>query len=507
MLGVLLILTFSRIFVPAVGTFRDDGIYLSSARALARGKGYVIDILPGSPPNTKYPPLTSALLAVPYLFGFDPLQTPALFKAIPFGFLLLWLSGLRLLCLTAGLSRSASVWVLCCTAASSMTAYCATMALSDVIAAALVTWALYFALNSENDKRNRIRNVLWAGALFGLSALARTSIGFAVAGIEANWLIRRRWLHFTLMGLVFMAICAPWLAWIWTKRPLADPIMSYYTSQNYGDWWAWRAGNESCERNAILLNLAFAVFTPAASVGYVSFLPVFLLGIVLLGLAFVGGYASTPRMLLLTTAIASVGGSLFWLWPPGRMLLFVYPILFLLAARVSMPEAGRGILAGVACLYCIMGWSHQFWQVRLALADRNPPFMSGKGDDWLVVQRMSGWLRERTRGHVTIGALQEGVWSMLTGSPAVFPAAVRPCSLFYGGKLPPLGTTEELQEALVRFRIKYVVLTPSRAFSEGVHFRSLIENLGRAKPHCLRNAVDFGGGYLVYEYGCASLSP
>lgn len=507
LLGALLILIFSRIVVPAVGTFRDDGIYLSSARALAQGKGYVIDILPGSPPNTKYPPLTSAFLAVPYRFGFDPLHTPAVFKAIPFGFLLLWLGGLRLLCLTAGLSRNASVWVLCCTAASSMTAYCATMALSDVPAAALVTWALYFALSSEIYEKNRIRNVLWAGTLFGLSVLARTSMGFAVLGVLVTHLIRRRWLSLILSGGVCIAMCLPWFAWTWIERPTSDPVMSYYTGQNYRDWWAWRAGDDGCVGNSALLNLMSAVLQPAAFVGFARVVPGVVFGALLLGLAIVGACASTSRFLLLITTVTSIACSLLWLWPPGRMLLFVYPILFLLAARVKVPPTGKWIAVGFAFLYCVMGLSNQITQVGMAFADGNPPFMSNKADNWLVVQRMSDWLRERTKGSVTIGALQEGSWSLLTGSPAVFPAPVRPCSLFYGGKLPPLGTHEDLQDAMNRLRIKYVVLTPSRAFAEGVHFRGSIEKLAQATPHCLRKAVDFGGGYLVYEYTYSPLSP
>jgi hypothetical protein len=135
MLVILLCGIISRIFLPAMGVFRDDGIYLSSARALAGGKGYVIDTLPGSPPNTKYAPLTSALLAVPYLFGFDPLTSPAVFKIVPLLFLFLWLKGLATVCAEMGISNCGKAWVLCLTASSPMVAYCATMPLSDVIGA------------------------------------------------------------------------------------------------------------------------------------------------------------------------------------------------------------------------------------------------------------------------------------------------------------------------------------------------------------------------------------
>ena len=37
------------------GLYHDDSLYLSSARALATGEGYVIPSIPGEPAQTKYP--------------------------------------------------------------------------------------------------------------------------------------------------------------------------------------------------------------------------------------------------------------------------------------------------------------------------------------------------------------------------------------------------------------------------------------------------------------------
>jgi len=46
------------------GVFHDDGIYLSTAKALAEGQGYRLINLPHAPFQTKYPPLYPALLAI-----------------------------------------------------------------------------------------------------------------------------------------------------------------------------------------------------------------------------------------------------------------------------------------------------------------------------------------------------------------------------------------------------------------------------------------------------------
>jgi hypothetical protein len=46
------------------GVFHDDGIYVSTAKALAEGRGYSLINLPGAPAQTKYPPLYPAVLSI-----------------------------------------------------------------------------------------------------------------------------------------------------------------------------------------------------------------------------------------------------------------------------------------------------------------------------------------------------------------------------------------------------------------------------------------------------------
>ena len=46
------------------GQFHDDSIYLSSAKALAAGQGYIMPSVPGEPAQTKYPLLYPWLLSL-----------------------------------------------------------------------------------------------------------------------------------------------------------------------------------------------------------------------------------------------------------------------------------------------------------------------------------------------------------------------------------------------------------------------------------------------------------
>lgn len=50
--------------MPQLGYFHDDGLYAGTASALAEGRGYRIDSLPGEPWQVKYPPLFPLYLAL-----------------------------------------------------------------------------------------------------------------------------------------------------------------------------------------------------------------------------------------------------------------------------------------------------------------------------------------------------------------------------------------------------------------------------------------------------------
>lgn len=76
---------------PAVGIYHDDGIYMVTAKALAEGKGYQIISLPEELPQTKYPILFPAVLAVAWKM-FPGFPDNALFlKTIPLLSAILWL--------------------------------------------------------------------------------------------------------------------------------------------------------------------------------------------------------------------------------------------------------------------------------------------------------------------------------------------------------------------------------------------------------------------------------
>ena len=70
--------------------WRDDSIYLCTAKSLAEGRGFRHMETPGSPFETKYPPLYPATLALVFMLGGEfPKNMPLFF--LPGAFALIWL--------------------------------------------------------------------------------------------------------------------------------------------------------------------------------------------------------------------------------------------------------------------------------------------------------------------------------------------------------------------------------------------------------------------------------
>ena len=498
--GSLLLLISLRLAVPAVGVLRDDGIYLSSARALASGKGYVIDILPGEPPNTKYPPLTSLLITPLFAAGLDPIQHPAAFKAVPFLFLVVWLSGLRRLGLLVGLGTECVGWVIACTTASAWVAYCGTMIMSDIPAAALITWGMVFMLRPLQDRGAPLGWTAAAALLLGLAFLTRTHAAAAVAGTALFLLARRDFVRLVLLCGICLLLAAPWLWWVSAILAPQDPVMQYYSAQNYRDWWAWKAGGITRWLEVAVLNFAMFLASPSQSIalgapilGSIAFAPVLVLA---------ARSARLPQMqMILHALLAPTAAALLWQWRPMRLLLFVFPLVWM-AAFGSGGRLGRRFLTVLALLFCLRGLWLQGYQVRLAYQDRNPPLFVNRADSWDKLRQVAGWLAKQTAPGETIGTLHDGALPLLSGRKALFPVVLRPFALTYGGGGEPLGTPGELAAALRRLGIRFVAQTPSLLFAEAEPFRHLIEMLRESPDGCMRLAADLGDGYQIYEFTC-----
>jgi hypothetical protein len=105
-IGVVVALLLTRTLSPdIVGLFHDDGVYLSVARSLATGGGYVVADIPGQPYESKYPPLLPMLLAAGWRMS-PPFPANILWlKAMNLGFIAMASIGIALLAKAQNRSR------------------------------------------------------------------------------------------------------------------------------------------------------------------------------------------------------------------------------------------------------------------------------------------------------------------------------------------------------------------------------------------------------------------
>lgn len=213
------------------GGFHDDGIYVTTAKALASGNGYRIISLPGEPAETKYPPLYPFLLSLVWRAksNFPENLRPmiCLSVAATLGFLaIVWKYLIDQAYATAGQSTI----VVALTAFNSWTIVFSTSAISEMFYAMLSVAALYLA-----DRLDR-RNSEWlpgvgAGTLCGLALLTRTSGIVLILAVAVYLVLRRSWKP--LLGAVSVAlVCVVgWISWTYFNRTQASGVnVAFYTN-------------------------------------------------------------------------------------------------------------------------------------------------------------------------------------------------------------------------------------------------------------------------------------
>jgi hypothetical protein len=220
------------------GLTGDDGIYMSSAKALAEGKGYVMPNLPGSPPATKYPILYPWILSFVWraspLFPANVPLAIAVSVAFGVGFLM---AAFAMFSSLGGFSRKEALI---------MTAYLGLHPLVMLYGASVLSDMpfAFIALSSLLVADRAMRGTgahgtsFCCGILAGISALTRI-LGFPIMlGILITGIARRSWRQLAIVATSvtpFVAL-ATWRAIFSTKLP--SPITGP-AGQSLGWTHAW----------------------------------------------------------------------------------------------------------------------------------------------------------------------------------------------------------------------------------------------------------------------------
>ncbi len=512
--GALLLAGAQRLVPGVVGVFHDDAVYVATAKALAEGGGYRLINLPGAPPQTKYPILYPAALALVWRCAASLPARLVAMQIATLGAAALAIAGAYLYVVRfryVGRPAAFAAGALC--ASSPNVLYYATLTLSEMPFALAVVASLWTTDAYLRDARARAGRGLLTGAVSALPFLCR-SVGAVVplAAIVVAARARR-----PLRGMIGGALVLglPWIAWAaqGVGSLAADPITGY--QQDYLGHWSTRYFGASGSASATALAIFAAnVVKASIAVGAIAFEG---LAHVLYAatdrasmLLAVGGAAAwlvalrgAPRRLLPATLLAYLLLVCAWPWPPDR---FVVPLLFFVLAlalgavgrTAARFGAGRAVVApGLISVIALLGvYPNLRVLADYVTASRHahyPYFMlPGEPVAWSSYDDAFTWLATHSTPDTVLAAGFDSMTALYTGRPTIRPFVPRPSALYYaqvtGEETSPLGPPDELARALVAYRVRYLFVSPMPAFPEEDAFYELLTRVLTERPGLLRPA-------------------
>jgi hypothetical protein len=485
---------------PAVGFFHDDGLYAVTAKALAEGQGYRIASLPTPIPQTKYPVLFPALLSVVWrAFPTFPANVPWL-RLVPLAAVILWLTLSVTWLRQRGATATQARLIAAAAASTSWAIFLSSSLLSESLFAALVVAALILAHRVEQSGPASWKLAAATGCCAGLAMHTRSAALALGLAIGISWVWRRRWADIAVFAVVLVALTAPWFWWVRHAEPAGlSPVEAYYTATNYrlfnlfGDFtWFQRW-------SIVLLNSVQLVASPAALIGLGTSGWAAPLVVVLFALALRGAFREPLDS---TSAFAALYTMqvLAWVWPPLRFMAPLLPLVLWFVWR-GVPDRAVRLRTGVAIALAVIVARGTIMSTEQVIRTGYPVPGPQRPDDWQTYQRMLDWVRTQTPSDAVVGANLDPNVSLFAGRRAIRPFRYAPYELMYAGPrtpLFPLGTPAEFVEWLRRFRIDYLILTPSRSL-ETVQMAKLIAFVETIEPQAfIRHVID-PAGYVIYQ--------
>ncbi len=402
--GVITFLTAANLCWSAdwFGRFHDDSIYLSSAKALADGQGYVMPSVPGEPSQTKYPPLYPWLLSLVWHIwpSFPQNLVPAFWINALAGaaFFLGCFFVLRQL----GIGQAPALGLAAVCGFHPTTLHLATTLLSDLpfMALSVGASALAWAAAVRFGGRKIPGLWLWAGAVAALAVMTR-SIGIAFVLALACFAGRHKSYRLAFLALFAgLIVFGAGMAWSWQNRTVLgvdSTSLSGYeqTSLFYGSYLGFWL---NCVRD-------WATFQSMASFNFWELLKhpaavSFLLPVV----GFQGGFLKAVAVALsLGIAKGAVGlARLNGLHPLHLALFFTVPLTivwnYTLLDRFLLPFLPLFLAGAYHEIKSILESVVEVFRARKPVVDRVVSGILAGALAWLVLFAAIGYLWRAPRG-------------------------------------------------------------------------------------------------------------
>lgn len=214
--------TIAAVRFPWHGLWHDDAVYVALGRALAAGD-YVLAQLPGSPAETRYPPLHPAMLAVCWWLGASA-ERPFVFVlpglVVAAAGILVWGVVLQHHLRLRASVRTAALLLAVFAPGWLQVVQCA---MAEPWLFTLLPLALLLLGRTGRG------GPLAAGIVFGLAALAKSIALLPLLAVAAQLVLQRRWRAAALLVTGGALVQAPWW-WHLAQHgsPSASTIVRYY---------------------------------------------------------------------------------------------------------------------------------------------------------------------------------------------------------------------------------------------------------------------------------------
>ena len=477
----------------AVGLFSDDGIYLSTGRALADEGDYRLTNLPGRYSQTKYPPLWPATLAGVWRLCPEPPRAKRVAQGLAiFLTALSWWLFRRVASRRLGVSPVASLAVVILPVASPALFVSACWPLSEPLFGALAAAALLAAggrLGAEPEgevEEGAGAGEQWLAGLLAAAAFLTRLQGVAlVVALVAAALVARRWRTALRLGLPGALAVAAWFGWVALRQVAASPLVSYYTSYRHSGL-GWESSGLRQQAADFLLEIARTMGHLGALLlgdrGPVSWL----VGGGLALLAVSGARQlvrerRTPALFWLGTGVVLVA---LQPDPSARFVVSMLPLAIGVASRAGLPgrrpRSAAPLLVGAVAL---VGFS----RIAVEIAERDlqvlptPLTLSAENSELAGFDATAAFLRANVSEGEAIAAANDLWFHLETGRPVLRFWLYRPRLLArarHGGDLPTVGDPPEILAELSGLGVRWLVIEPGEIdrFLEGPR----ILELGRA---------------------------
>ncbi len=433
LLTVLLLI--AAVSAPAlVGLYHDDGIYVGGAVSLASGEGYLQPHLPGSPPQTKYPPLYSVLLTpMAWIAGVAPsgwYRLPGLLCMIG----VVWL--LPGLFRRWGMNEREAIGATALTILSPLVFQASFHVMSEA-PFMLIVVALLHRWPKEDESPGAGR---WAGlaALAIAAVLCRTiAVTLAPALLFGAWQRRRQWgawLPVATLGLTTLG----WMFYARSMRPAPGefgPLYDYYVG--YSSWVQGPSGLFTVFFGNVAqllsgVGLAVSGVREAGVPAAVALVAGLGLGGVVLG---GGWHARRERAMAvpLLFGAATLGLVALWPFPPERFLLPLTPLWIWAVWRSvsALIQAERLPAASLKSCAMVCGGA-SLLAVLMGFPTRNSLPLLDHRIDAKAFADAADWIRRETPPDaVLISDHDPWVW-LATGRRCLPPGIVNPMYRYRG---------------------------------------------------------------------------